>query len=390
MVLCLHYGKSSNSLRFRPVKPKKNEITEIVSLGADTVVARVSDFAKTLVINPTVIAVGGTGAMAALSIRNNIMSFASVPGSGISEGLNITAELAYHLRSRTELIDSGRQAHRYTIAFELIPGILIALLSVPLSLLFLPQGSYEERSLLVFALCMGALKLVFETLLTARISFLEAIHHFRESRRLMFAFNFAIVSACVMVMGHFLGAYGVMAALTVSDLLVMQLIYLLCAFDKKRMRLKAEDYLYVTDECDVFPGDIIELDIRDPEDSVLTAEQVQMFCRGHKADPKQGFYAGLLTEEASMMILEIIGRAAGPRRPGEDTIKFHMTYSDGRVRMQFRFSCRGVSLSREMERIITTGSKRDPETTRETILRSFSGEIKSFRAMDIENLVIIV
>ena len=73
---------------------------------------------------------------------------------------------------------------------------------------------------------MGGIKLLFETLLTARVSFLQAIGKIKDARKLLYVSNFATVIAYVLLMGQLGGAYGVMATFTVADLLSMALIYL--------------------------------------------------------------------------------------------------------------------------------------------------------------------
>ena len=52
------------------------------------------------------------------------------------------------------------------------------------------------------------------------------------------------------------------------------------------------------------PGDIIAYPVRTREDCVLAAEQVSLFCRGHKLDEKKTFLAGLCVEELTTNVIE--------------------------------------------------------------------------------------
>lgn len=383
IVLCTHFFSKENTLKLRFVKPQKGELKELFHLGSERVVARTLNFIRPLIINPLVLMLGGTPAMAALSIRNSLMSFVSIPGYGISDGVSVTADIANNLKSRIELKETGRLAHRYAAVFELIPGILLCALSVPIAMFYLPESTGAERAILIFALCMGGVKLLFETLLTARISYLQAIRRIREAKWLLFAFDFAAIIVCVLTMGGLFGTYGLMAA----DLLVMAIVYIDCARHNRRVRLETDDYLRVGEDCNVSPGDIIELDIRSLEDCALTAEQVELFCRGHKADAKQSRYAGLCTEEAAAILFGITQQAKLKQKE-DASVKLHMCYQDGKARIHFRFYCRGVSLAAAFERYHADAD--ESGASERAVLRAIAGEIRLYRSLDVDNLMIIV
>ena len=375
LILCLQIRRSK-LLDFHPVLPQRPELREIVYLGSDRILYRLQNLLRPLIINPFVISLGGTGAMAALSVRNSLMSFVAIPGYGISDGVSVTADVAYNLKSRDELRATGWLAHFYSALFELTPGILLCLLSRPIAALYMPEASPEDRSLLVFALCAGGIKLLFETLLTARISYLQAVGKIQDAKWLLRGSNFAAVILSVLLMGKLFGAYGVMASFTVADVVSMIFIYLNYSRRKHDWHVTVDDYLKVAEECDVSPGDMIELTVKTDEDCSLTAEQVQLFCRGHGADARYSMHAGICAEEALTLLL----------RCGE--IKFHMTYSQGKARMHFRVCSPESSLGAELERL-RSGSG-NAETESEKLLGAFASEISMFRALDVENLILIV
>jgi anti-sigma regulatory factor (Ser/Thr protein kinase) len=71
------------------------------------------------------------------------------------------------------------------------------------------------------------------------------------------------------------------------------------------------------DSFDLSPGDVISLDIRDKEDVSLVAEQIQLFCMGHKIDVKTGMKAALCFEELAVNIITF-GFPKCKRQPGID------------------------------------------------------------------------
>ena len=66
----------------------------------------------------------------------------------------------------------------------------------------------------------------------------------------------------------------------------------------------ARGYLALPDTFNPDPGNIISLDIRDIEDVSLVSEQIQLFCKGHKADDGIGMKAAICFEELAMNIIK--------------------------------------------------------------------------------------
>lgn len=294
----------------------------------------------------------------------------------------------------------------YSIGVELslaVSAIVTALLLAPagpMAWLFGARGDsaelYDMTKQYLLGLSVGLPALVLNVLLTSALHFdngatrvmIAHVVNMAMNILLLFAFSFASIIVCVAAMGKLLGLYGVMAAFTVSDVLVMAMVYGVFAMRKRNPRVEIDDYLIVSDAWNTSPGDLIELDIRSIEDCVLTAEQVELFCRGHKADPKQSKYAGICTEEAAVMLFNITQQAK-KKRGQDDSIKLHACCQDGKVRLHFRYYCKGVSLPAEIERYTQETDTGEGPTHRD-MLRSFSGEIKLYRSLDIDNLLLIV
>lgn len=389
-VLNLHFLSGNNSLRYIPVRPSADELSELVHLGSDRIYSRVLTFIRPLIINPIAIATGGTAAMAVLSVRNSIMSFIAIPGYGISDGVSVTADISYNMRSRSELIQTAQLAHLYTIVFGLIPGVIICIFSKPIASFLLPDASSEELRLLVFALCMAGAKLPLETILTARISYLQAIGSIDDAKRILFIFNFAAVIPCVSVMGFLLSSYGVMAAFTLADLLVMVSIFIYYARKEQSLHVTVDDYLHVEDECDISPGDIIDLGVRTHDECSLTAEQVRLFCRGHGANEEHSSYAASYTLWTLSSLLMIAKDIHSNISLDGYAIKICVTYREGKVRMHYRFLDSKLSAIDMAKQLRDLYQEKVEELIDKQVRLEYPIELKHFRSMDVENLIIIM
>jgi len=81
-------------------------------------------------------------------------------------------------------------------------------------------------------------------------------------------------------------------------------VYTVNAVRCRMGRVTVDDYLRLDSSFQVPPEDVIELDVRGPEDAALISEQVHLFCSGHKLDKRKSYYSALATEECVRLIYE--------------------------------------------------------------------------------------
>lgn len=137
-------------------------------------------------------------------------------------------------------------------------------------------------------------------------------------------------------MGLGFGVYGILACYTVSDALTLLAVFVFYTVKKRGKLPKRDDYLSLSDEFYLKPGDVISLDIRDMYDVVLASEQVMLFCKGHKIDRKIAYFAALSVEELANNIVEygfVKNRSAHP------IIDFRAVITDDRFVIRLSDNC---------------------------------------------------
>ena len=112
-------------------------------------------------------------------------------------------------------------------------------------------------------------------------------------------------------------------------------VWIFYAVKCKKILPSPEDYLALPDSLHCKAGDVISLDIRDTEDISLVAEQIQLFCRGHKIDAKTGMKAALCFEELAVNIINF----GFPKCKGQPNIDLRMVYSHDELVMRLRDNC---------------------------------------------------
>ena len=385
-ILLSHFFNSKSELKFSFTKLNINDIKDIIYLGSDRVVSRILFFIRPLIINPIAIYFGGTTTMAILSIRNSFINFLAIPGYGISDGVSICADLSYNLQSKQEIKETGVLAHNYTALFTLIPCILIILFVRPISIFLLKEIDDISLKLLMFALVMGVIKLYSETLLTARLSYLQAIRQIRKAHILQFISNFLIVIISVIICGLLFKNYGVMSSFTISDITVMFLIYLYYAYKKKDFRVTTQDYILLDNNFN-HNQETIELDIYDKKDCIKVSNEVKQLCIRHNASIEQINKGELCAEEGSNLLLEIASKSS-KYFDNNVIVKLNASYLNDKLRLHYRFYDKNISLIKEIHNLKQNNILE--ETLSEKILSNLSTELKTYKTVDIENLYIVI
>ena len=386
LILLSHFFTDKKELRFNITILNLKDIKDILYLGSDRVLSRILFFIRPLIINPIAIYFGGTATMAILSIRNSFINFLAIPGYGISDGVSVCADLSYNLQSKSEIKETGILAHNYTALFTLIPSIIIFILIKPISVFLLKEVDDTSLRLLMFALILGLIKLYFETLLTARLSYLQAIRQIKKAYILQFISNFLIVIISVIICGLLFKNYGVMLSFTVSDITVMIMIYLLYAYKKKDLRVNTDDYLLLDNNFNN-NEETIEIDIYDKKDCTIVSKQIKQLCIRHNASKEQIKKGELCAEEGSILLLEI-ARKASRYFENNVIVKLNASYLNNKLRLHFRFYDKNISLIKEMHNLKLNRLLED--TLSEIILNNYASEIKTYKTVDIENLYIVI
>ena len=386
LILLSHFFTDKKELRFVITKLNIKDIKDILYLGSDRVLSRILFFIRPLIINPIAIYFGGTATMAILSIRNSFINFLAIPGYGISDGVSVCADLSYNLQSKSEIKETGILAHNYTALFTLIPSIIIFIFIKPISVFLLKDIDDTSLKLLMFALILGLIKLYFETLLTARLSYLQAIRQIKKAYILQFISNFLIVIISVIICGLLFKNYGVMLSFTVSDITVMIMIYLLYAYKKKDLRVNTDDYLLLDNSFNN-NEETIEIDIYDKKDCTIVSEQIKQLCIRHNASIDQIKKGELCAEEGSSLLLEIASKAS-KYFENNVIVKLNASYLNNKLRLHFRFYDKNISLIKEMHNLKQNRLLED--TLSEIILNNYASEIKTYKTVDIENLYIVI
>ena len=306
-ILLIHFRKKNRLLQFTLQDLPFSSLGKIASLGSEKASRRLMNTLRPLLLNTFIITAGGALGMSALSIRNNIENFLEIPMTGIAGATALLIGIAYGEKNGEDCRNIIRLALRSILLYSLVVISGLLLFARPIASYYVRERG-ELRNLVLFSVCCLAFGTPFSAIAVNRTSFLQASGRLKECQLLTVMSKFVVIVACAIFCVRFWQSRGIIAAFPLSNLLICLMILAVSVrIGRKKSGQRSpllEGYLNLPADFDPLPQDVIQLTIRDEEEAVLTAEQLQMFCLGHKINKARALQVALCLEELSVNILQ--------------------------------------------------------------------------------------
>lgn len=304
-ILLIHFIRKDNQLKFRFEKMAWKDLLEIASIGSEKASRRLANTIRPVLLNGLIIYSGGALGMSALSIRNSLSNFVEIPMMGIAGATSLLSGMTYGERDKKDCQHVNRLAQRYTIIYTLILSIIAIFFSNNITDFYVGNDD-ELRKLVKFSIFALAIGILPRTLLLSRTSYLQSTRQVKKCQILTFLSNIVVIAPCALLCVFFWGSRGVIISFAVADFVLCLLIILFyyVKSDNKKKLPSADEYLSLPHDFEIHPKDIIELDIHNMKEAILTSEQLHLFCKGHNIDSKKAFKAALCLEEITKNIIE--------------------------------------------------------------------------------------
>lgn len=348
LLLSLHFLKKDRMLRFTYTNLPWNCLGKMVSLGSEKATRRLANIIRPIVLNTIIISAGGALGMSALSIRNNIGNFLEIPMAGITGAVALLTKVAYSEQNKEECIAIGKLAHKYTYLYSAAVAVFTFLCSSQIASCYVREEG-ELKELVVFSTYILAIGIFFSTLVQSRTSYLQATRQLKKCQVLTLLSRLFAVVPCAFLCVQFWGNRGVIISFVLSDALICIgiMIFYYLKKDNKSKLPSVDDYMSLPEDFNIRPQDVIELTISNEEEAVLSAEQVQLFCKGHKMDREKAQNAALCLEEVTTNII----RYGFPRCKVIRPIDIRITISGDRIIMKIRDYCPKFDITQRISMI---------------------------------------
>lgn len=380
---CTHFLKKNRMLRF--VRPDVSfaEFWKMLINGSEKAVRRTANIIRPIILNMIIISYGGTIAMSALSIHNNFSGFAEIILSGIAEAVVLLTSLYYGEVNEDAITEVNRCAHHAIFRTSGLICVLLLVFAGPIASLYAPpEGELKEMA--VFAIRMLALENPLIALINSRIKYLQAIQRKLNMNLLIFASRLIFILLCAWILGSLFGVYGILSCFACSDALTLIAITVFYQIKCKKSRPTLQDFMSLPEEFKVSPQDVISLHVRNMEDVSLTAEQISLFCKGHRFSPRVCNRMTLVFEELSN---NIVTHGFPMNQSHEPIIDVRLVAREKRLVLRLRDNCPRFDILKKIAEV----NKEDADPTRNIGIRitgKCAKDIRYVNAFETNNIII--
>ncbi len=332
--LLLHFRTKDRMLHFSKFDMGLREILDTLYLGTEKALRSLGKVISPMIVNRIIIYYGGMMTMSAFSIQKDFMEVAEIFACGLADATALQAGVYYGEMNRETMGAMGKSAHKFCGIFLGTLGIIMVLFSKPIAGFYISEQG-DLFNMVAFSSIVIGIYSPLNGLIRARLSYLNAVKKVR-SMQIMTALSsviYVVISA--FLLGSLFGAYGVLTSNLLLTVMLLLTVWLYYTIQVKSIRPSGNDYLALPDSFDLKPGDVISLDIRDEEDVSVVAEQIQLFCKGHKVDESIGMKAALCFEELAMNIIKY----GFPKCKGQPSIDLRLVFTNEGMTLRIRDNC---------------------------------------------------
>ena len=354
--LLLHFRNKDRMLHLTKLETSWAEMAEILSLGTEKASRRIASVIAPIALDQMIISFGGSLAMSAMAVQNNVYHAVAFMAVGLADATALQAGIFYGEKNAEAIRETGNCVHRYIGRSALIVGLIVLVFAGPITSLYIAERG-ELFDMAVFGVRMTAL---------------------------IFLSSLLYIVLSAFLLGKAFGAYGVLATDLFAALLTLLTTWMYYAAKSRRPLPSVNDYLTLPDSFELCPGDVISLDIRDEEDISLVAEQIQIFCKGHKADSRTGLKAAVCFEELAINII----RFGFPKCKGQPGIDLRLVYTKDEIIMRLRDNCPMFDVERYIAKKMAASKDAAETGLGLRIIGGLAEDIRYFHSLDNNNVII--
>ena len=304
LILLVYALSPKTAVRFSCKHIAWSELGNMIKMSLPKAIRRLANMLRPLFLNHLVLALGGSSAMSAMSIRNNLDSIGDVVGSGIAAAVMLLVSVLWGEENRDGILQICRLTIRYIFLAVGAVAVVFFIAAPWLANLF-ASGDAEVAKLATFAIRCMAVNLVLSALIDAYINFLQATEHTLKTHVVNVASRFACVVICAFVLGSWFGITGVWLAFPVGSFLVILGIVIIAMVHNRSIKFGAADNLDLTPGFGAPHEDTLWYNVtsENPQYPIETRD-IYAFCEEHGFDRRKAYRTALCLEEMVTNIME--------------------------------------------------------------------------------------
>ncbi len=302
VILMLNFCRRKSVYRPFSAPPDFRTLPKMLNIGLPKLTEYCAKIAAPLLINRTILTIGGAAAMSSISIKASIIGFCTIIGNGIADSVNLMTQILYSEKDAQSLRETVKTSLQLMFVFVALFSLLLFLFAGYVVQLYLPFGT-EEWSLAVQAVRCLATALVLNGCNGIIIKYLKGARKM-FSVHVMTSFQRMIaLTVFTLLLGNLFGTLGLFIAIPVSEGAVL-LGYILIALLRGRGKGFWDSVLMIPNGFGYNSSNSCAFSVRTVEEAVTVSEQISDFLLEHQIDKKTSIFSKLCIEELATNVIE--------------------------------------------------------------------------------------
>lgn len=343
LILLSNFMRKRSAFSLRPGRFDAVTVRSIVGIGMPKLTKYVCKMLAPILINRTILAIGGSIAMSAMAVKHSIGGFCLIIGTGIAESVNLMTQVFYSEKDSRALKEMAKAALLANAVFCSVFALLLFLFTPSIAGLYVSSVSPEHPMTVLVLRCL-ALSLVLNGVNSATLCYLQGSRKILPAHLQTASHRLVFLALCTYVLGKLFGTPGLFAAIPVSEVLVL-LCYLILALAHGESKKLSDSLMLLPKDFGFREEDSLAFTVTAINEVTGISQRIGAFCQAHGIDRRRSYYASLCMEELVGNVVDH-GFKKGSK---SHSCEIRVMIEDNDIILRIRDDCRYFNLKERYE-----------------------------------------
>lgn len=295
LILLSNFMRKRSAFSLRLGQLDRETARNIVRIGMPKLTKYICKMLSPILVNRTILAIGGSMAMSAMAVKHSIGGFCLIIGAGIAESVNLMTQVFYSEKDSRALKEMAKTALLANAVFCSVFALLLFLFAPWIAGFYIASAAPEYPMTVLVLRCL-ALSLALNGINSATLCYLQGSRKIFPAHLQTASHRLVCLALCTFLLGKLFGTPGLFAAIPVSEALVL-LCYLVLALMHGKNRNMPDALMLLPENFGYREEDSLAFTLTAMDEVTGISQQIGAFCQAHGIDRRRSYYASLCVEE---------------------------------------------------------------------------------------------
>lgn len=301
LILLLAFFRKESILKIKFKNLCFKNLSKIINIGLPRATKRIGNLVRPLIINRLILIAGGSIAMAAFTVEQNIRYLVESVGVGIGGAVFLLVGMFLGEKNITSIKSTVKNSIQIIILAVGGLSLIYFIFSPLIVRLYLPSAS-PSYDLAVLILRCHAISLPFLAFNEFYINFVQGMGKYILAHIITLLNKLVYIVILSFILLPILNVYGLWISIPLSEILLCGTIVIVNAVKNKNNK-KRKSMFSLFDDVEEDKNSHLELHINSKEQIAETVTNIKDFCNRLNVDDTKTYYLQLFVEEMISLII---------------------------------------------------------------------------------------